>query len=98
MVRVNGIREVSWHSRRRQRAVGMRKRSNSCPRLLLTLLLVAILTPALSLAFSAQSGLKSASAQSADDWAPPKTVYIPETGQTIDGYFLDLWREAGGFY
>jgi hypothetical protein len=30
------------------------------------------------------------------EWAPPTTVYIPETGQTIDGWFLDLWRESGG--
>ena len=31
------------------------------------------------------------------DWTPPRTVYIPETGHAIDGYFLDLWRESGGF-
>ena len=30
------------------------------------------------------------------DWAPPRTVYIPATGQTIDGLFLDLWRSGGG--
>jgi hypothetical protein len=30
------------------------------------------------------------------DWAPPTTVYIPATGQTIDGLFLDLWRSGGG--
>lgn len=28
----------------------------------------------------------------ASDWAPPRTVYVPETGQTTDGLFLDLWR------
>ncbi len=33
---------------------------------------------------------------SADDWAPPSTVYIPETGQTINGVFLDYWRSNGG--
>lgn len=31
-----------------------------------------------------------------DDWAPPSTVYIPDTGQTIDGVFLDFWRANGG--
>ena len=31
-----------------------------------------------------------------DDWAAPRTVYIPETGHTIDGVFLDTWREWGG--
>ena len=29
------------------------------------------------------------------DWSPPTTVYIPETGQTIDRLFLDLWRSGG---
>lgn len=31
-----------------------------------------------------------------DDWAAPRTVYIPETGHTVDGVFLDTWREWGG--
>ena len=30
------------------------------------------------------------------DWAAPRTVFIPETGQTIDGVFLDQWRSGGG--
>src|SRR5215204_7374281 len=30
------------------------------------------------------------------NWSPPSTVYIPETGQTSDGLFLDLWRTGGG--
>ena len=30
------------------------------------------------------------------NWAPPRTVYVPETGHTIDGLFLDLWRGGGG--
>jgi len=30
------------------------------------------------------------------DWAPPRTVYIPETGQSVDGVFLDVWRAWGG--
>ena len=30
------------------------------------------------------------------NWSPPSTVYIPETGHTIDGLFLDLWRTGGG--
>jgi hypothetical protein len=28
-------------------------------------------------------------------WAAPTTVYIPDTGHTIDGLFLDMWRENG---
>jgi lipoprotein-anchoring transpeptidase ErfK/SrfK len=31
-----------------------------------------------------------------NDWAPPPTVYIPETGHTLDRLFLDMWRNAGG--
>ena len=30
------------------------------------------------------------------NWNPPRTVYIPETGQSIDGVFLDVWRAWGG--
>lgn len=30
------------------------------------------------------------------EWAPPRTVYIPETGHSLDRLFLDLWRGAGG--
>ncbi len=66
------------------------------------LLLAVVLSPALSLSVSAQGSpspaIEPVSPQSAADWAPPRTVYIPETGHMIDGYFLDLWREAGGFY
>lgn len=29
-------------------------------------------------------------------WSPPRTVYIPETGQSIDGVFLDFWRANNG--
>lgn len=31
-----------------------------------------------------------------DDWAPPTTVYVAETGHSVDGVFLDLWRGWGG--
>lgn len=30
------------------------------------------------------------------DWSAPRTVYIPESGHTIDGVFLDVWRDGGG--
>lgn len=30
------------------------------------------------------------------NWAPPRTVYIPQTGQSIDGVFLDFWRANNG--
>ncbi|MGD9712330.1 MAG: L,D-transpeptidase family protein [Thermomicrobiales bacterium] len=28
-------------------------------------------------------------------WSAPRTVYVPETGQSVDGYFLDVWRSWG---
>lgn len=31
-----------------------------------------------------------------DNWSPPSTVYIPDTGQTMNGVFLDFWRANGG--
>lgn len=41
--------------------------------------------------------VQPASANSpAATWIPPRTVYITETGQSIDGLFLDLWRTGGG--
>lgn len=36
-----------------------------------------------------------ASAQDSE-WSAPSTVFIPDTGQTIDGVFLDQWRTGGG--
>ncbi len=29
---------------------------------------------------------------SAQEWSAPRTVYVPSTGHTTDGLFLDLWR------
>jgi hypothetical protein len=53
------------------------------------LLLVAVLLGALS-------PLRAAAQRVDPDWVAPRTVYIPETGQTIDQLFLDLWRGSGG--
>lgn len=30
---------------------------------------------------------------SAQDWSPPPTVFIPETGHTLDRLFLEKWRD-----
>jgi lipoprotein-anchoring transpeptidase ErfK/SrfK len=55
-----------------------------------TFALFGLLIPLLALiAFPATSLAQS-------DWAPPRTVFIPETGHTIDGVFLDQWRAGGG--
>ena len=29
----------------------------------------------------------------AEHWAPPRTVYVPSTGHTTDGLFLQAWRD-----
>src|SRR5215217_1457057 len=31
-------------------------------------------------------------AASAQGWSAPRTVFVPSTGHTADGLFLDLWR------
>ncbi len=48
--------------------------------------------PAASLPAPPPSG---AAAAPVVEWSPPRTVFIPETGQAIDGVFLDLWRGWG---
>jgi hypothetical protein len=30
---------------------------------------------------------------SGQSWSPPRTVFVPTTGHTSDGLFLDVWRE-----
>jgi hypothetical protein len=37
----------------------------------------------------------AAAQQNPATWSAPRTVYIPETGQSVDGYFLDVWRSWG---
>jgi len=32
----------------------------------------------------------------AAEWSAPRTVYIDQTGQSLDQVFLDVWREGGG--
>ncbi len=55
-----------------------------------TLAMIGLLVPLLALiAFPVKTMAQS-------DWAAPRTVFIPETGQTIDGVFLDQWRAGGG--
>lgn len=40
------------------------------------------------------SSISPALAQAQDvAWEPPRTVYIADAGHTVDGLFLDLWRE-----
>ena len=34
----------------------------------------------------------SAPAVTAQEWAPPRTVWVEQSGHTVDGLFLDTWR------
>ncbi len=45
---------------------------------------------------TASAGFARRSVLAQTDWAPPRTVYVPETGHTVDGVFLDFWRSWGG--
>jgi len=56
--------------------------------------MIAAMLAVFSMVLSAVMPMAS-SAQSST-WSPPSTVYIPETGHTLDRLFLDLWRNAGG--
>lgn len=60
--------------------------------------IVAMLAPMFVLGSNAapapaQGGSLDTSTQ---EWSAPRTVYIPETGHSIDGVFLDYWRYNGG--
>ncbi len=66
-------------------ASGVRRTSRRMLRLLtLAAVLLAMVAPAIAFPSRASA-----------DWTAPRTVYIEETGQSIDGYFLDTWREWG---
>ena len=54
--------------------------------------LVATLMP-LGSGVSAQQAISSSGRQ---PWSAPRTVYIPETGHSIDGVCLDFWRANNG--
>jgi hypothetical protein len=60
---------------------------------------ITIILATIALLLSVLAPLQTTSAQEADStlaWSAPRTVYIPQTGHTLDQLFLDLWRNAGG--
>ncbi len=75
-------RRISRSDRAARSRATIRKGGSRAVLFALTALLTLLMAP---MATSAQ-----------DDWSAPRTVYIPETGHTIDGVFLDSWREWGG--
>ena len=65
---------------------------------MLFLLVVLVLSPLMATTSSAAPAPASADLPSSEQeaWSAPRTVYIPASGHTIDGVFLDFWRAAGG--
>ncbi|MGH2552049.1 MAG: LGFP repeat-containing protein, partial [Thermomicrobiales bacterium] len=59
-------------------------------------LLAIVPFTALSASASPVASQTSLNSSNQDGWSPPSTVYIPDTGQSIDGVFLDYWRANGG--
>ena len=66
-------------------ANGLRARAGYRPASTLKLSLFAAVVMTLALASAPLTTL-------AQDWSAPRTVFIPSTGHTVDGLFLDLWR------
>jgi lipoprotein-anchoring transpeptidase ErfK/SrfK len=48
---------------------------------------------ALMLILSSLSPAMAVAQETGQEWAPPRTVWVAETGHTVDGFFLDDWRE-----
>jgi len=57
---------------------------------------VIAITIGFVLALIAPMIMMSSHRADAQGWSPPQTVYMPETGHTLDRVFLDQWREGGG--
>lgn len=51
------------------------------------------LVPITMLAFLLAALFPTLAAAQDTAWAPPRTVYLSDAGHTVDGLFLDLWRE-----
>ena len=61
---------------------------------LFAVVLMLVLGPVMASAQTVES--TTASTTTPTNWKAPRTVYIPQTGQTIDGVFLDYWRANSG--
>jgi hypothetical protein len=80
--RSNRMQSPAWQSPRGRRRL---PKLLAATAILLTLLAPMLLAPR---AADAQSGGWTR-------WSAPRTAYIPQTGQSIDGLFLDTWRSWG---
>ena len=57
---------------------------------------IAMLLAIVSLLMSSFLPMTQQQAAAQSNWAPPPTVYIAESGHSLDRLFLDLWRGSGG--
>ena len=76
------------------RSVSVRRTRGHAHRAMVPLALVALLLSILLAPLSASA--QTSPSVTSSNWSPPRTVYIPDTGQTIDGVFLDFWRARSG--
>ena len=81
-------------SRESSKEMGITARVGRLGRLGVLTLLVALVATLLAPLSAVAQDIQPVDA--ADDWVAPRTVYIPETGHTIDGVFLDYWRASNG--
>jgi L,D-transpeptidase catalytic domain len=87
------VKDMSFSVTWRRRFVGV---------IALVSLVAVLLSPLATINVNAQDSGSSkqepVSANALTPWSPPQTVYIPETGHSIDGVFLDFWRANGGYW
>lgn len=57
---------------------------------------LAVVVAVLTIMLSLLSPLAPKALSNDSMWSPPTTVYLAETGQTLDQLFLDQWRNDGG--
>ena len=76
---------------------GRTQRHSRVTALFVAIVAVLMLSPLFAFgASAAPAPAETATTASFQQWSAPTTVYIPDTGQTIDGVFLDYWRNGGG--
>ena len=84
------------HAGRQQSAARPRSRVSTLLMALVALLMLSPMLMSMASAAPAPAQTEPQAAAQSSDWSAPRTVFIPETGHTIDGVFLDYWRAAGG--
>jgi len=87
-----GVGEQGALSVRRKRT----QRGSRGTALFVALIAALMLTPLFAFGAQAAPAPAQTDVSANFEWSAPTTVYVPDTGQTIDGVFLDFWRNSGG--